>query len=399
MKWCLFIVPLFLAVGLSTAAAQGEDDDSIYTGFIKKGPMTGNLYKLMNVNLFLAGRFSQIDNSGIDSAFGRDDADSVGVPGARLYLTGQVYSDLFYKVAYEFSTENDLDPADRNGRLTDAMLTWRIPIETDLLNRLEFNVGLGPIFLSPAGQEDLFLLDTIEHPLIVQNILPPGTARDEGIYFKGSFLDRDTIQVWGGLYNGAHRQIGAAGALPPTSFAVDAWGSSPGTDVDPFAYMGRIQVNVLNEEDYFFMVSGGMSHNRVLDGPMRRKIEDTLLDLATEIRFNDRLTWLKSEFIRTRTHHADDMYGFHVTAGHRIDFISEHLEVVARWDQQKLNDHRSSVDDMWAATFGVNYFFDPEHQHDGKFQLNYVVKETRNTDLARPFHGDSALALQFVMGF
>jgi len=399
MKRCLFLVPLLLVVGLSTAAAQGEDDDSIYTGFIKKGPMTGNLDKLLNVNLFVAGRFSQIDNSGIDSALGRDDADSVGIPGARLYLTGQVHPDLSYKVAYEFSTENDLDPNDRNGRLTDALLTWRMPIETDLLNRLDFNVGLAPIFLSPAGQEDLFFLDTIEHPLIVQNILPPGTARDEGVFFKGSFLERDTIQMWGGIFNGAHRQIGAAGAFPPTSFAVDAWGSSPGTDVDPFAYMGRVQVNVLNEEDYFFMVSGGLSHNKVLDGPMRRKIDDTLLDLATEVRFNDRLTWLKSEFIRTRTHHADDMYGFHVTAGHRIDFICEHLEVVARWDQQKLNDHRSSVDDLWAATFGVNYFFDPEHQHDGKFQLNWVMKETRNTDLARPFHGDTALLFQFVMGF
>lgn len=394
----VFIVPLFLAVALTTAAAQGEDD-SVYTGFIEKGSMTGNLDKLMNVNLFLAGRFSQIDNSGIDSAFGRDDADRVGVPGARLYLTGQVYTDLFYKVAYEFSNENDLDPDDRNGRLTDAMLTWRMPVETDLLNTLDFNVGMGPIFLSPAGEVDLFFLDTIEQPLIVQNILPPGTARDEGIYFKGSFLDRDTVQLWAGIYNGAHRQIGAAGAMPPTSFAVDAWGTSPGTDVDPFAYMGRVQVNVLNEEDYFFMVSGGLSHNKVLDGPNTRKIDDTLIDLATEIRFNDRLTWIKSEFIRTRTHHADDMWGFHVTAGHRISFVSDHLEVVARWDQQKLDDHRSSVDDLWAVTGGVNYFFDPEHQHDGKFQLNYVIKETRNTDLARPFHGDTALLFQFVMGF
>jgi hypothetical protein len=204
------------------------------------------------------------------------------------------------------------------------------------------------------------------------------------------------------MYNGTHRMIGTQGAPIPISPALDAWGSSPnGDDVDQFCYMGRAQLNILNEEDFFFMVSGGISKNSVIDwvAVETRRVDDTLLDLATEYRFNKRQTWIKGELIRTRTHHYDDMYGFHITAGHLLDFITDHLEVVARYEKQELDDHRSSVDDLWSATFGLNYFFDPEHQNDAKMQLNYVVKEAAETDLARGFTGDNSLLFQFVLGF
>jgi hypothetical protein len=394
------MLPLFAAVLAAPAAAQVEieEDDQLFSGFIEKGPLTGNLDKLLNVNLFVATRLSFIENEGVSTAYGRDDADNVGVPGARLFLTGQAYTDLFYKVAYEFSNENDLDRTDRNGRLTDALLTWRMPVKTDMINRLDFNMGLTPIFLSPAGEVDLFFLDTIQQPLIVQNILPPGTARDKGLYFKGSFLDRDIIQVYAGMFNGTHRRIGAIGTAP-ISPGVDAWGNLNGRDTDQFAFMGRTQVNILNEEDYFFMVSGGVSRTEVRDVINNRRIDDTLFDIATEYRFNQRRTWVKAEFIRTRTQHADDMYGMFVMAGHRVAFVSENLEAVVRVDTQKLDDKQSSIDDLWGLTLGANWFFDPDHQHDGKFMVNYVYLDPPNTGLARPFDTEQALLFQFVIGF
>jgi|GEM_PF-3289199 len=409
-KWRLLLLPLVLVVMVIPAYSEEDEDESqLYsTGLIKKGGMTGNIDKLLNVNIFVAGRMSQIPNKKITSVLEGDDVDSFSVPGARLYLTGQVYTDVFYKVAYEFSNENDLDPNDRNGRLTDAMLTWKLPVETDLIDRLDVNVGLGPIFLSPAGEEDIFFLDTIEHPLIVRNFLPPGTARDKGLFFKGSFLGQETLQVWAGMYNGTHRRIGVSdpmGLAPApmlTSEAVDAWGTNAGEDVDQFAYMGRAQLNILNEENMFFMVSGGVSRTPFLrpDPATHAEIlDDTLFDLATEVRFNKRQTWLKGEIIRTNTEKTDDLLGFHVTGGHRLGFITESLEVVLRYEQQDLDDHVSSVDDLWAVTVGLNYFFNPEYEHDAKLQLNYIKRESAQTQFANGIRGDNAVLLQFVLGF
>jgi hypothetical protein len=401
LKWSLILLTLLVTLAIAGPAAQGEEDP-VYSGFIKKGGLTGNLDKLMNVNLFVAGRVSRLDNDGLNGVYGWDDRDNVGIPGARLYLTGQVYTDLFYKVAYEFSSQNDLNPLDRNGRLTDAMLTWRLPLVTDMINRIDFNVGLGPVFFSPSGEVDIFFQDTIAAPLLVQTILPPGGARDTGMFVKGSFLDRDIVQLWAGFYNGAHRTIQTIGAVAPVSQAVDAWGTSPGTDMDQFAYMGRAQVKILDEEDYFLTTSGGVSVNSVLDELQvgGRRINDVIFSGAGEFRFNERLTWVKGEILRTRTKHFSDMYGFHVTAGHRLTFLPiKNIEVVARYERQKLDDHRSSADDLWAATAGINYFFDPEHQHDGKFQINYVVKSSSTTDLAQNLHRDQSLVFQFVIGF
>ncbi len=404
LKWSLILLTLLMMSAIAGPAAQGEEDP-IYSGFIKKGGLTGNLDKLMNVNLFLAGRASRLDNDGLNEIYGRDDGDNIGVPGARLYLTGQVYTDLSYRVAYEFSTENDLDPLDRNGRLTDAMLTWRLPLVTDLINSIDFNVGLGPIFLSPTGEDDIFFRDIIDSSLIEQNILPPGGARDTGMFLKGSFLDRDIVQIWAGIYNGTHRLLQTRGTVAPFSQAVDAWRTGNGTDLDQFAYMGRAQVKILDEEDYFLTTSAGLSINKILDeihrGHVRsRSVKDMIYSGAAEFRFNKRLTWVKGEILRTRTEHFADMYGFHVTAGHRLTFLPiKNIEVVARYERQRLDDHRSSADDLWAATAGVNYFFDPEHQNDGKFQLNYVVKSAVQTDLAWGIHRDQSLVFQFVIGF
>ncbi len=423
------ILTIILAGALLSTAAHGQAapppshtpliDNS---GLIKKGDMTGNLDKLLNINLFVSGRFTRVNNGSYHRTppmMQEDNIDEISIPGARLYLTGQAYRDIFYKVAYEFSNENDLDRNDRNGRLTDAMLTWRLPVRARNLNALDLNIGLGPIFISPAGEEDTFFLDTIEHPLIVQNILPPGTARDKGIYLRGSFFDREILQVWAGIYNGAHREIMNNGAI--VAPAVDAWGNNPapavwgvgapgGEEADQFAQMARIQVKVLDEENYFCLVSAGYSRNSVMRvDPVTflppRRLSDTMTDIALEVRFNRQRTWLKSEFIRTRTHHADDMYGYHITFGHRLGFISDQLEVVARLDHQTLEDHMSSLQDLDYKTVGVNYFFDPENVHDAKLQLNYVMRDEGHTGggnvpmTGEPHLSNDMLLFQFVIGF
>lgn len=377
------------------------------TGFIGKGDLTGGLDKLLNINLFLAGRSSWIQNDSINSnpllPFPVNENDEITVPGARLYLTGHVVEQVSYKVAYEFSNENDLGAMDRNGRLTDAMVTWRLPIETDLMSRLEFNIGLGPIFLSPAGQDDIFFLDMIEHPLIVQNLLPPGTARDKGFYVKGNFLTQDRVQLWAGIYNGTHRAL--RNNMTTVSNPYDAWGNM-GSDTDQYNYMGRVQVNILDQDDYFWMVSGGMSKNsavaqNLMTGAVQR-VDDVLFDAATEFHFNDDRTWVKAELIRTRTQHADDQIGYHFTAGHRLTFLSDGLEAVARYEVIELLDHRSSVfDDLCWKTIGLNYFFDPDNVNESKLQLNYVFRDEAHTDMnwGASHYENDALLLQFVLGF
>jgi len=403
-----FDIREFLDRSFSYSGPMAEE-----TGYIKKGDMTGGLDKLLNINLFLAGRSSWVQNDGINSnpvgpaapflPFPVNDNDEITLPGARIYLTGQVVEQVTYKVAYEFSNENDLGAMDRNGRLTDAMVTWRLPVETDLMGRLEFNAGLGPVFLSPAGQEDIFFLDTIEHPLIVQNLLPPGTARDKGFYVKGNFLTDDRVQLWAGVYNGAHRAL--RNDMTTVSNPYDAWGNM-GTDTDQYNYMGRMQVNVLDQDDYFWMVSGGVSRNsavafNMVSGGVHR-VDDVLFDVATKFLFNEKKTWLKAELIRTRTKHCDDQVGYHVTAGHRLSFLSEGLEAIARYEVLELLDSRSSLfDDLCWKTIGLNYYFDPENVNDGKLQLNYIFRDEAHTDMnwGAKHYSNDALLLQFVIGF
>lgn len=363
-------------------------EETVQSGFIRKGDLTGTTEKLMNINLFLAARYTGVSNRTENDR----DADGFTIPFARLHLTGQAYTDLRYTASFEFSKfgNNWLYPNSSGftgNTLQEASLTWNpdCPYAEDV----GITAGLTRVFLSPAGMDEPWQLDFIEYPQIVYYLLPPGLARDIGAYAYGDFLPEGRLKVWFGAWNGAHRNLPVQGGLMIDG--VDAWGG--GKDNDALAVMGRAQVNVLDEEEWFLGLSAGLERNRIRYQPQHYK-HDLIYDAAGEFRFLERTTWVKGEFMHTRVPSTKipTMKGYYVAAGHRLDYLSPHFEVLARYDRVMVDLPGDPYGETIQKTVGLNYYFDPEHKHDAKLQFNLVDRKDGPLD-------DHAAMIQFVIGF
>jgi hypothetical protein len=381
--------------------------DEVYeSGFVKKGGLTGTMEKLLNINLFLGARYTAVENESINP----NDVDGFSIPFARLHLTGQAYTNISYTASFDFADFNDnwlfVYPDLEESPLQVATVTWSpdCPAAEDV----GLTVGLTQTFLSPAGAESPWQLDFIEYPQTVYYLLPPGAARDVGAYITADFMEGSRFKIWAGVWNGAHRRIlmsGTTSPIPGIPFnditAVDAWGG--GDDNDTLMAMGRAQLNILDEEEYFLMFSGGISRNRVTFveavGPVpfvfsHENEDDTIYNAAGELRFMQRKTWIKSEYMHARVDDtsAPSHEGYFIAAGHRLDMISEQLEVLFRYDRVKLDDHMHAYGDALHKTYGLNFFFDPDHKNDAKVQLNFIDRKDGQLD-------DYAFITQFVVGF
>ncbi|MFH2002804.1 MAG: hypothetical protein ABIK28_24255 [Planctomycetota bacterium] len=382
-----------------------DDSGVVQSGFIRKGGQTGTTDKLLDINLFAAARYTQINNDTGTT----NDIDEFSIPFADIALSGQAFTGINYMVQYNFESD----------RLLDASLRWSPGLgELDAIKDFSVNMGLQKIFLSPAGMRDAYELDFIEYPLLVTHLLPP-EARDIGAYFKADLLDQGRLQIWAGIWNGTHRAIPLSGSRAGTAYepigANDAWGGGTENN-DHVATMARVQVNILDEENLFFMVSSGFETNRVTsvewadlnangqvdagESLNRQNLTDQVFDAAVELRFCERKAWVKGEFLHTYLADslAETQRGYFAAAGMRLDILNEnldHIELMGRYDQIRLNDGMRSADDMIYRTVGLNYYFDPEHKHDAKLQLNYVFKK----DSGPVNVSDNSLLVQFVLGF
>jgi hypothetical protein len=355
------------------------------TGFIRKGTLTGTQDKLMNVNLFFAARYSAIKNN--QSMM--DNVDGFDIPFARLNLAGSAFTEVAYHFQYDFDMEE----------ITEATIGWNPSMSgCPILEDFHLTAGLTKTFLSPASQMDPWELDFIEYPRITERFLASPEGHDIGVYVQGDALDQGRLKIWLGAWNGAHRMIPVVGANPMMIPAFDAWGN--GTDNDSLAAMGRVQVNVLDEEDYFLMFSGSVEKNRITyyewAGGMTTVYEnrdDTIYDVATEFRFLQRKGWVKSEYMHSNLRHtnAPTQKGYYLAGGYHLPGALENFEVMARYDRVKLNDNTTNMYDFLDKTVGVNFYFDPEHKHDAKVQVNYLIRETDGDD--------NAFLVQFVTGF
>ena len=383
------------------------DDDLIRSGFIQKGGITGSMDKLLNVNLFLGSRYAAIKN---DNAAVNNDVDGFSIPFARLHLTGQAMADVYYTASFEFTNFNDSwiyqYPGLNDDNVYEAALTWRpsyVSENCPFVENFEITAGLTRTFLSPAGMEEPWQLDFIEYPLIVYRLLPPGLNRDKGAYLRTDLIEGGRVKFWAGLWNGAHRQLPMDGTGFQAVTAYDAWGN--GQDNDRLGFMSRLQVDVLDEDEYFLMFSGGVSRNRLtfteipVGGflPVRTETRtDRILNVASELRFNDHNTWAKAEFMHAYVHgvQAPTERGYYVAVGHMLAPFLENLEVAARYEGIKVNDGMHAGNDLNYFTAGLNFYFDPEQKNDAKVQLNYMIRKERGPDIT-----DNALLLQFVLGF
>jgi len=374
-------------------------DEMYESGFIKKGGLTGTLDKLLNINLFLAARYSAVENS----RFNRNDVDGFSIPFARLHLTGQAYKNLSYTASFEFSEFNDnwlfVYPDYEESTLHQATMTWSP--DCSFAERVGLTVGLDSVFISPAGMDEPWQTDFIEYPQMVYYLLPPNMAKDIGAVAEADFLEGGRLKFWAGAWNGATRTILMSGTPFDDITAVDAWGG--GEDNDTLAAMARVQLNLLDEEEFFLMFSGGYERNRVsyaesIGGVLQpfsdNNEDDTIYNAATEFRFLQRKTWIKGEYMHARIADtaAPTHKGYYIAAGHRLDIISEHLEILARYDRVKLEDHMSTWGDALHKTIGLNYYFDPEHKNDAKVQINFVDRDDGVID-------DNAFIVQWVLGF
>ena len=145
------------------------------------------------------------------------------------------------------------------------------------------------IFISPAGQLEPWMLNFVEYPSIVERFLPPMEGRDIGVYVQGDTLDQGRLKIWLGAWNGAHRMIAAPGGINVPAY--DPYGN--GVDNDSLAGMARVQLNLLDEESYFLMFSGGWERNRVTYfeqvSPgviISEGKDDTLYNAAAEFKFD-----------------------------------------------------------------------------------------------------------------
>jgi hypothetical protein len=380
-------------------------DEMYETGFIRKGGLTGTMEKLLNINVFLGTRYNAIDNDNLNPS---SDVDGFSIPFARLHLTGQAFTNITYTASFDFSEFNGnwlhVYPDLEENALREATLTWSP--ECSVAERVGLTVGLTRVFLSPTGMEEVWQTDFIEYPQMVYYLLPPGLSRDVGAFFTADFMEGSRLKIWGGVWNGAHRRIymsGTQSPIPGFSYnditAADAWGG--GDYNDTLAAMGRVQLDILDEEEYFLMFSGGIERNRIsyaeAVGPIifrQENEDDTIYNAAGEFRFMERKTWIKSEYTHARVDESEapTHEGYFIAAGHRLDAISEHVEVLARYDRVKLRDHMSGVGDALHKTLGLNYYFDPEHKHDAKVMLNYIDRKDGPLD-------DYAFLVQFVLGF
>jgi hypothetical protein len=132
----------------------------------------------------------------------------------------------------------------------------------------------------------------------------------------------------------------------------------------------------------------------------RENETDTIYDAASEFRFNQRKTWVKGEFIHARLEdtRTSSHEGYFVAGGTRLDFLHEnldHMELVARYDRVEVNDSLKTTHDKKATTVGFNFFFDPEHKHDAKLQVNYIFGDNNGPMKVL----DNSLQVQFVLGF
>lgn len=381
-------------------------DEDVASGFIKKGSQTGAMDKLLNVNLFMAVRWMGIENS--DGAAGRSDADRFTIPFTRLYLSGQAFRSLYYKTSFEMSSFNGnwlyMYPGLTDSRIYDAAVIWRPSVE-DVEYVEDFNVttGLTQTFLSPAGQEEPWQIDFVEYAAIVYTMLPPGLARDIGIYTKADFLDQGRLKFWLGFWNGAHRMLYLDDGYDPIA-AQSAWGD--GQNNDNLTAQTRIQANILDEHDYYFMVSGSASFGNVtyaeITGPTLdeggRKT-DRIFNAATEFRLLERRLWAKGEFMHARTIDSNviPMKGYYVALGANLGCCGEMLnnwEVLYRYDRVMMSEDLYNGSDLINNTVGVNYYFDPDHKHDAKLMLNYIWRRDDDT-----FDTGDAFLAQFVLGF
>lgn len=387
-------------------------DDPVQSGFIRKGSLTGMADKLLNVNVFLGMRFNQINNDSAAALQMEDQIDDFSIPFARLHLSGQAFDEIYYTASFEFADFNDAWLYQYPGMfgddtLHDVTVSWRPDgMEDCPLTSFSVTAGMTQTFMSPAGSTEPWEQDFIEYPQMVYRIMSPGLNRDIGAYAYGDMVGEGRLKVWLGLWNGTHREMyfngGMASAIDPVG-QLDAWGN--GRDSDKFAYMGRVQLDILDEEDYFLMGSAGWSFSNVayevavggvpVPGTRNDKL-DRIYDVASEFRFLNRTTWVKGEFAHAYT--ADTMLpthrGYYLAAGHRLDYISEQFEVVYRYDRVKLRDSFHSSDDVIYNTFGINFYLDPEHKHDAKLQLNYVDRKDSGLDPS-----NNAFLMQFVLGF
>jgi len=378
-------------------------DDTVHSGFIRKGDLTGAFDKLMNVNLFMGARYSAINNN----ASMNPDVDGFSTPFARLHLTGQAYKSVFYTASFEFTDFNDgwlyQYPNFNDDNLYEASLSWKPEMgDCPALNRFQVTAGLTKTFLSPAGESEVWQQEFIEYPLMVYRLLPPGLNRDIGAYMYGDCLDEGRLKFWLGCWNGAHRQISMAGTNFNTVNAYDAWGN--GGSSDQLSLMARAQLDVFDEDNLFLMFSGAFERGTVNytesvgAGPITVHDfqTDSIFAAATEIRFNDRNTWAKGEYMHTHVENANapTQEGGYIAVGHLLAPFLENLEVAARMDKVKIDDHQHIGNDLTNYTAGVNFYFDPEHKHDAKVQLNYVIRKESGNHVK-----DNAVILQFVLGF
>lgn len=398
---------------LNASEEQGAYDRyySMYgdePGFISKGGQTGTENKLLNINLFLASRWTHVQNVE-GGATGLLEKDQFTIPFTRLYLSGQVYSSLYYIASFEMSTFNGnwlyMYPGLTDSRLYDAAVIWRPSME-DVDSVEEFNIttGLTQTFLSPAGEEEPWQLDFIEYPTMVYSILPPGLSRDIGIFTRADFLDQGWLKCWLGLWNGAHRALYLEDGYEPIA-ASSAWGD--GEDTDNLTAQARIQTNILDEHDYFFMVSGSASFGTVAygevpiagpPGEFTRKM-DRIFNGATEFRLLERSIWIKGEYMHARTIDSNviPMIGYFVSTGVNLGCLTESLnglEILYRYDRVKLSQDQTDGDRVINNTAGLNIFFDPEHKHDAKLQFNYIWRMDNSV-----LPVGNAFIVQFVLGF
>ena len=382
-----------------------SSDETVQSGFIRKGDLTGTTEKLLNINLFLAARYMGISNRSENN----NDTDGFSIPFARLHLTGQAFSQLKYTASFEFSKfggNNWLYPNMKNDPNNPGQYTTAFDGETLMEASLTWNptcsyaedigvtAGLTRIFLSPAGMEEPWQLDFIEYPQIVYYLLPPGLARDVGAFAYANFLPQGRLKFWLGAWNGAHRNM-------PVQYyndmeGVDAWGGGNGHDA--LAVMARAQVNVLDEENWFLGLSGGLERNPIRyeeqPGGASKSRHDLIYDLAGDFRFLKRTTWARGEFMHTRVSDTNipTMKGYYLAVGHRLDYLSPHFEVLARYDRVMVDLPGDPFGETIQKTLGMNYYFDPEHKHDAKVMLNWVDRKDGPLD-------DHAIMLQFVLGF